>query len=208
MTRKLRFKWPDQNERTISDIVENDGTMRSREVLYIIEKLCTLLRTPDKGNKESAWNSETAGFAAPAAGSDPAELTAAASLSDPAESADPAAVPDPAELTAADLSDAAYVPDSAELAAAALPDVAYVPDPAESADPAALSDSAGPASAFTYSDSAKGILQNRQILQPYRTLPAPHLLSRIRIVRKVRSIRAIPRLKPGVLHTYIRTAYW
>ena len=84
MTRKLRFKWPDQNERTISDIVENDGTMRSREVLYIIEKLCTLLRTPDKGNKESAWNSETAGFAAPAAGSDSAELTAAAALPDPA----------------------------------------------------------------------------------------------------------------------------
>ena len=133
MTRKLRFKWPDQNERTISDIVENDGTMRSREVLYIIEKLCTLLRTPDKGNKESAWNSETAGFAAPAAGSDSAELQLLRLYQ---------------------------------------------------------------------------ILQNRQILQPYRTLPAPHLLSRIRIVRKVRSIRAIPRLKPVVLHTYIRTTYW
>ena len=106
MTRKLRFKWPDQNERTISDIVENDGTMRSREVLYIIEKLCTLLRTPDKGNKESAWNSVSAGFAAPAA------------------------VSDPAELTAADLSDAAYVPDSAELAAAAELTVAALPDPA------------------------------------------------------------------------------
>ena len=129
MTRKLRFKWPDQNERTISDIVENDGTMRSREILYIIEKLCTLLRTPDKGNKESAWNSETAGFADPAAVSDPAESTAAETLSDPAD------LPDPAEST---------VP-------------AAVPNPSESAVPAAISDAGGPASAFTYSDSAKDV---------------------------------------------------
>lgn len=53
MQRKIRFRWSGKAERSVAEIVTEDGAMRPRNVLYIIQKLCSLPGSSPSG--EEAW---------------------------------------------------------------------------------------------------------------------------------------------------------
>ena len=43
MRKKMRFKWKEVEERSVYEIVSEDGVMRTNDILYIIRRLCLLL---------------------------------------------------------------------------------------------------------------------------------------------------------------------
>lgn len=54
MQRKKRFRWSGKTERSVAEIVIEDGVMRQRDVIYIIKKLCSLPDSPVSGG-DTGW---------------------------------------------------------------------------------------------------------------------------------------------------------
>lgn len=54
MQRKRRFRWDGKTERSVAEIVTEDGAMRQRDVIYIIKKLCSLPDSPVSGG-DTDW---------------------------------------------------------------------------------------------------------------------------------------------------------
>lgn len=50
MQRKPRFKWGGKTERSVSEIVDEEGILRHGDILHIIERLCLLLEGRSLGN--------------------------------------------------------------------------------------------------------------------------------------------------------------
>ena len=48
MRKKRRFRWQGETERSISELVAEDGPMRAEAILPIIERLCSLFENPDE----------------------------------------------------------------------------------------------------------------------------------------------------------------
>ena len=49
MKNKKRFRWGEKKERTVSEIISEDGTLGQQDVLYISEKLCSRLESTFPG---------------------------------------------------------------------------------------------------------------------------------------------------------------
>jgi len=52
---KPRFAWRDKTERTVSEIVAEDGILSSRDILFIVEQLCILLGNRQPEDAEERW---------------------------------------------------------------------------------------------------------------------------------------------------------
>lgn len=60
MRRKPRFGWKEAKERSISEIVSEEGVMRKRDILYVLRKLCLMI-----GGQSEGMQNEWAGMIHP-----------------------------------------------------------------------------------------------------------------------------------------------